>query len=138
MSTISYDNWKSSAEKWIDITRRSKLGSKNNPREWLFYVHVVIKTPCGYCEEFLRESAAIVGHCSNCPAYQEKICSYLDNKDTRFWKLINLSEITPKDWQGVYQEAKVIHDWVLHDCPDKAQALMDGIDIDALLAENPD
>ncbi|MCK4918715.1 MAG: hypothetical protein KAS02_02940 [Candidatus Pacebacteria bacterium] len=127
---ISYLNWLPSVLKWIEALERVQ-------REEPFlsidgFDGLKIAEACGYCEEFSPCSCG-------CPLYLKNRNLFGKNKltkipvcvtycsQTHFWLFIDEMQKNKPDFGRAKYHCKVILGAILEDCPDREEAVEDGI-----------
>lgn len=124
MAKISYENWLSSAQKWVGIKEKVK-------RKERFTLHrngfrnLFVTTPCGYCEEFEG--------CESCALFLKRIADLpicyhdMNLMKTHFSSFVlEMRKKEPK-FEAALFYTKIILDAILKDCPDKDRAIQDGV-----------
>ena len=129
IAKISYENWLSSTQKWV------KIFKKILEKELFFnaesYSNLKVVTRCGYCEE--------IASCHHCFLFKKRqqrgetnkseipIC-YKNNTRTNHFCLFveEMRKLVPNFKIAKYH-CDVILNTILEDCPNKEQAVKNGI-----------
>ena len=126
---VSYLNWLSSAQKWEKIIEKVKAKEPFDDKRY-GYKDLRIMFPCGYCREIeIFESCNI---CNFCFLYQTEfrsypICSKYGLLSSIFGLFCSFMEEDPFDFKKALEYAEIILQAIIDDCPDKDQAIKDGI-----------
>ena len=128
---ISYENWLSSAQKWVEAIKRTEAGEPFT--DSLGFDGLPITVPCGYCnninwsKEFFRDNPCDFCILHNTEIESILVCYQYGHGLSYFGRFcLEMQEDHP-NFKIALSYAKIILKIISSDCPDRKQATKDGI-----------
>lgn len=125
---ISYPNWLSSAQKWVEIVKRVK--AKESFVCDYGFQGLLVATYCGYCLNVKKHFASNM--CRGCALYHKKtngtpICFEGTYEVSYLFLFLREMKEYPINLEDAQRYAEIILQAILEDCPNKDRAIQDGI-----------
>ena len=128
-SEISYENWKSSADKWIEAVKRVKGEQRFD--NFGGFEGLDISGRCGYCTTRGPDDNCDLCHLFQTMTGHRRICNANDRRSTElgshFECFLKVMYESDPDFKEALERAKIILQAILDDCPNRVQAKQDEI-----------